>query len=340
VREVVLEVRDLEVVFPTHDGNVRAVSDLSYTLHRGETLGIVGESGSGKTVSSLALMGLLNPLRAQIGGEAIFGGRNVLSLPPEQMRGIRGKDIAMIFQDPFACLHPMHRVGDQIAEAVLAHSKVSKDEAGKQAVALLRAVGIPQPDERARDYPHQFSGGMRQRAMIAMGLVHRPAVLIADEPTTALDVTVQAQILELIERVKQEFDMGVILITHDLGVIAETADTVLVMYAGREMEYGPAREIFTAPQHPYTWGLLRSMPTIDVRLRELIAIEGTPPSLVAVPDGCPFHPRCPYSFAPCPTELPELRPLAGGHLDRCHLSPEIKREMGASSLAERLSAAR
>jgi peptide/nickel transport system ATP-binding protein len=340
VREVVLEVRDLAVVFPTHEGSVRAVSDLSYTLHRGETLGIVGESGSGKTVSSLALMGLLNRERTQIGGEAVFGGRDVLSLPPDEMRDLRGKDIAMIFQDPFACLHPMHRVGDQIAEAVLAHSKVSKGEAGKQAVALLRAVGIPQPDERARDFPHQFSGGMRQRAMIAMALVHRPSVLIADEPTTALDVTVQAQILELIERIKQEFDMGVILITHDLGVIAETADTVLVMYAGREMEYGPAREIFTAPQHPYTWGLLRSMPTIDVRLRELVAIEGTPPSLVALPGGCPFHPRCPYAFGPCPTELPELEALAGGHFDRCHLSQEIKREMGASSLAERFGAAR
>ncbi len=340
MREVVLEVRDLSVVFPTHEGNVQAVSDLTYTLHRGETLGIVGESGSGKTVSSLAVMGLLNRSRAQISGDAVFGGRDVLTLPEDEMRDLRGKDIAMIFQDPFACLHPMHRVGDQIAEAVLAHSKVSKGEAGKQAVALLRAVGIPQPDERARDFPHQFSGGMRQRAMIAMALVHRPAVLIADEPTTALDVTVQAQILELIERIKQEFDMGVILITHDLGVIAETADTVLVMYAGREMEYGPAREIFTAPQHPYTWGLLRSMPTIDVRLRELVAIEGTPPSLVSLPGGCPFHPRCPYAFGPCPTELPELLPLAGGHLDRCHLAPEIKRELGASSLAERMSAAR
>ena len=249
----------------------------------------------------------------------------------------------MIFQDPFACLHPMHRVGDQIAEAVLAHSKVSKGEAGKQAVALLRAVGIPQPDERARDFPHQFSGGMRQRAMIAMALVHRPSVLIADEPTTALDVTVQAQILELIERIKQEFDMGVILITHDLGVIAETADTVLVMYAGREMEYGPAREIFTAPQHPYTWGLLRSMPTIDVRLRELVAIEGTPPSLVALPGGCPFHPRCPYAFGPCPTELPELRsaggraprpvpPLAGDQAGDGRVEP--RRAAGRSSMSE------
>jgi peptide/nickel transport system ATP-binding protein len=340
VSEVVLEVRDLEVVFPTHEGDVRAVSGLSYTLHRGETLGIVGESGSGKTVSSLALMGLLNRERTQISGEAVFGGRDVLSLPPEEMRDLRGKDIAMIFQDPFACLHPMHRVGDQIAEAVLAHSKVSKRDADRQAVELLRAVGIPQASERARDYPHQFSGGMRQRAMIAMALVHRPSVLIADEPTTALDVTVQAQILELIERIKQEFNIGVILITHDLGVIAETADTVLVMYAGREMEYGPARDLFTAPQHPYTWGLLRSMPTVEFRLERLVAIEGTPPSLVAVPSGCPFHPRCSYRFAPCSTKLPDLVELPGGHLDRCHLSPEVKRQVGAESLSERRSVAR
>ncbi len=340
MREVILDVRGLTVVFPTHEGYVRAVSDLSYTLHRGETLGIVGESGSGKTVSSLALMGLHNRARTHIAGEAIFGGRNILSLSSDEMRALRGKDIAMIFQDPFACLHPMHRVGDQIAEAVLAHADVSKKHANRQAVELLGAVGIPRASERAQDFPHQFSGGMRQRAMIAMALVHKPSVLIADEPTTALDVTVQAQILELIERIKREFDIGVILITHDLGVIAETADTVLVMYAGREMEYGPAREIFRAPQHPYTWGLLRSMPTIELRLEQLVAIEGTPPSLVAVPSGCPFHPRCPHRFAPCATDLPELRPLTGGHLDRCHLPQETKREIGAANLAERQAAVR
>jgi peptide/nickel transport system ATP-binding protein len=340
VSEVVLDVRGLTVVFPTHEGYVRAVSDLSYTLHRGETLGIVGESGSGKTVSSLALMGLHNRERTQIGGEAIFGGRNILSLSTNEMRALRGKDIAMIFQDPFACLHPMHRIGDQIAEAVTAHADVSKKDALRQAVELLGAVGIPRAKERAQDYPHQFSGGMRQRAMIAMALVHKPSVLIADEPTTALDVTVQAQILELIERVKREFDIGVILITHDLGVIAETADTVLVMYAGREMEYGPARELFTAPQHPYTWGLLRSMPSIEHRLAQLVAIEGTPPSLVAVPSGCAFHPRCAHRFAPCATELPELLPLTGGHLDRCHLPADTKREVGATNVAERQAAVR
>ena len=336
--EVVLDVRGLTVVFPTPDGDVRAVTDLSYTLHRGETLGIVGESGSGKSVSSLALMGLLSRERTQISGEAVLGGREILSLPPDEMRQLRGMDIAMVFQDPFACLHPMHRVGDQIAEAVTAHSKVSKGVAGKRAVELLRAVGIPRADERARDYPHQFSGGMRQRAMIAMALVHNPSVLIADEPTTALDVTVQAQILELIERIKHEFNIGVILITHDLGVIAETADTVLVMYAGRAMERGPAREIFSSPQHPYTWGLLKSMPTVELRLAQLEAIDGSPPSLLAVPSGCAFHPRCPFLFAPCSTELPEMRQLPGAHLDRCHLPSEIKREAGIASLAGRRAA--
>jgi len=338
VSEVVLDVRSLSVVFPTQTGDVRAVSDLSYTLHRGETLGIVGESGSGKSVSSLALMGLLNRNRARITGEAVLSGRDLLSLPSDQMRDVRGKDVAMIFQDPFACLHPMHRVGDQIAEAVTAHVKVSKSEANKRAVDLLDAVGIPNAKSRSRDYPHQFSGGMRQRAMIAMALVHNPSVLIADEPTTALDVTVQAQILKLIERVKDEFDIGVILITHDLGVIAETADTVLVMYAGRVMEVAPSRELFQAPQNPYTWGLLGSMPTIERRLDRLVAIEGSPPSMVAVPPGCAFNPRCPYRFARCTTELPELKDVEGGHADRCHLSDQSKREIWAATAAERLGA--
>ena len=336
--EVVLDVRNLSVVFPTQGGEVQAVSELSYTLHRGETLGIVGESGSGKSVSSLALMGLLNRNRARITGEADLSGRDLLALSSDDMRAIRGKDIAMIFQDPFACLHPMHRVGDQIAEAVTAHAKVSKSEADKRAVDLLGAVGIPNAKSRSRDYPHQFSGGMRQRAMIAMALVHNPSVLIADEPTTALDVTVQAQILELIERVKEEFDIGVILITHDLGVIAETADTVLVMYAGRVMEVAPSSELFKAPQNPYTWGLLGSMPTIERRLDRLVAIEGSPPSAVALPSGCSFNPRCPYRFAPCTTDLPPLKAIPGGHEDRCHLSDQSKREIWTATAAERLGA--
>ena len=230
-----LDVRGLTVRFPTADGVVQAVSDVSFTLSRGETLGVVGESGSGKSVSNLAIMGLLNRQRTQITGEVEFMGRNLLSLPQDELRKIRGKDIAMVFQDPFACLHPMYRVGKQIAEAVTAHADVSKGAAWKRAIELLDHVGIPNAKSRARDYPHQFSGGMRQRAMIAMALVHNPSILICDEPTTALDVTVQAQILELIEEVKREFDIGVILVTHDLGVVAETAKSVMVMYAGRIM---------------------------------------------------------------------------------------------------------
>src|SRR4051812_23865537 len=322
-----LDVRDLSVRFRTRDGVVQAVSDLSFTLRRGETLGIVGESGSGKSVSSLAIMGLLNPALTDISGEVVFEGTDLLKTKRDQLRHVRGRDISMIFQDPFACLHPMYRVGSQIAEAVLAHAKVSKSKAWDRAVELLGAVGIPNAKVRARDYPHQFSGGMRQRAMIAMALVHNPDVLIADEPTTALDVTVQAQIVELIDRVKKEFDIGVILITHDLGVVAETATHVMVMYAGRVREYGSANEVFNAAQDPYTWGLLESMPTVDRRLERLIAIEGSPPSLLSPPPGCAFHPRCKYRFEPCDKERPPLTPMPGGHLDACHLPAERKREI-------------
>jgi peptide/nickel transport system ATP-binding protein len=327
--EKLLDVRGLTVRFPTPDGVVQAVSDLSFTLSRGETLGIVGESGSGKSVSNLAIMGLLNRARTTIAGDVEFKGRDLLTLPPDELRKVRGKEIAMVFQDPFACLHPMYRVGAQIAEAVTAHLDVSKAQAWSRAVELLDHVGIPNARSRSRDYPHQFSGGMRQRAMIAMALVHNPDILICDEPTTALDVTVQAQILELIEQVKSEFDIGVILVTHDLGVVAETANTVMVMYAGRVMEYGPAAEIFGRPQHPYAWGLLDSMPSIDRRLEALVPIEGSPPSLLAPPAGCPFHPRCPYRFEPCPTERPPLqRPAEDAHLDACHLPWEKKLALG------------
>jgi peptide/nickel transport system ATP-binding protein len=327
---LLLDVRDLTVRFPTSDGVVQAVSEVSFTLSRGETLGIVGESGSGKSVSNLAIMGLLNRSRTIISGAVEFMGRDLLTLPAGKLREIRGKDIAMVFQDPFACLHPMYRVGDQIAEAYLAHSDDGKSAANARAVELLDRVGIPNAKGRARDYPHQFSGGMRQRAMIAMALVHNPAILICDEPTTALDVTVQAQILELIEAVKKEFDIGVILVTHDLGVVAETANAVMVMYAGRIMEHGPAREIFEQPQHPYTWGLLDSMPTVERRLSALVPIEGSPPSLISPPSGCPFHPRCPHQFPPCITERPPLiarDPAA--HLDACHLAWHKKVELGA-----------
>jgi len=322
-----LEVRDLSVRFRTRDGVVQAVSNLSFTLRRGETLGVVGESGSGKSVTSLAVMGLLNRATAQISGEILFEGTDLLKLSPDQLRRVRGRDVSMIFQDPFASLHPMYRVGDQIAEAVLAHEDVSRAKARDRAVELLAAVGIPNAKVRGRDYPHQFSGGMRQRAMIAMALVHNPDVLIADEPTTALDVTVQAQIIELIDRVKRDFDIGVILITHDLGVVAETASHVLVMYAGRAREYGPAHEIFNAAQDPYTWGLLESMPTVEKRLDMLVPIEGSPPSLLHPPPGCAFHPRCKYRFEPCDKQLPPLVQMPGGHLDACLLPAERKREI-------------
>jgi peptide/nickel transport system ATP-binding protein len=325
-----LDVRGLTVRFPTPDGVVQAVTDVSFSLSRGETLGVVGESGSGKSVSNLAIMGLLNRERTVISGEVDFEGRELLGLDPDELRKIRGKDIAMVFQDPFACLHPMYRVGAQIAEAVTAHEDVPKARAWTRAVELLDRVGIPNAASRARDYPHQFSGGMRQRAMIAMALVHNPDILICDEPTTALDVTVQAQILELIEDVKREFNIGVILVTHDLGVVAETANSVMVMYAGNVMEYGPAAEIFARPQHPYAWGLLDSMPTIDERLESLVPIEGSPPSLLAPPSGCPFHPRCPYRFEPCATQKPPLKaPVPEAHLDACHLPWDRKLSIGA-----------
>jgi len=335
--QLLLDVRGLTVRFPTSDGVVQAVSDVTFTLSRGETLGVVGESGSGKSVSNLAIMGLLNRQRTAIAGEVVFNGRDLLTLPPEQLRDIRGKDIAMVFQDPFACLHPMYRVGAQIAEAVTAHEDVGKNRAWARAVELLGHVGIPNAKSRARDYPHQFSGGMRQRAMIAMALVHNPSILICDEPTTALDVTVQAQIIELIEAVKQEFNIGVILVTHDLGVVAETADSVMVMYAGRIMEYGPAREIFDQPQHPYAWGLLDSMPSVEKRLSALVPIEGSPPSLLAPPAGCPFHPRCRYRFEPCPVERPPLvAPVPDAHPDACHLPWEEKVREGAKRSVVRL----
>jgi peptide/nickel transport system ATP-binding protein len=337
--QLLLDVRGLTVRFPTPDGVVQAVTDVSFTLRRGETLGIVGESGSGKSVSNLALMGLLNRRRTQISGQALLEGKDLLALSDAELRNVRGKDIAMVFQDPFASLHPLYRVGDQIVEAVLAHSGISHSAAEARATELLSRVGIPNAKARARDYPHQFSGGMRQRAMIALALVHNPSVLIADEPTTALDVTVQAQILELIDSVKRDFNIGVIFVTHDLGVISETADKVMVMYAGRVREYGTQHEIFNGAQDPYTWGLLESMPTVEQRLERLAPIEGTPPSLIEPPSGCAFHPRCPYRFEPCSTQLPPLRIAGpGGHLDACHLPWERKQELWASKVSEELEA--
>jgi peptide/nickel transport system ATP-binding protein len=322
--EVLLEVKDLKVHFPTPDGVVKAVDGLSFSVSRGETFGIVGESGSGKSVTCLTALGLINRERAQVSGEILFMGRDLVKLSNENLRPIRGKDLSMIFQDPFACLHPFYRVGDQIVEAILCHDDIPKKQAQERTLELLSAVGIPKPRDRFRDYPHQYSGGMRQRAMIAMAMVHNPSLLIADEPTTALDVTVQAQILDLIDRVKQEFNIGVILITHDLGVIADVAQHVMVMYAGRAMEIAERDEIFSKPLHPYTWGLLESIPTVDARIERLVPIEGAPPSLIHVPPGCPFHPRCPHRFEPCDNERPGLEDRGGGHPDSCHLTANDK----------------
>jgi peptide/nickel transport system ATP-binding protein len=324
-----LEVEDLRVHFDTEDGLVKAVDGISYTVDRGETLGIVGESGSGKSVSSLTVMGLTRSRNARISGTVRFNGKDLLGASDDELRKVRGNEIAMIFQDPLSSLHPFYKVGSQIVEAIQTHKDVSKAQAYDRAVEMLGLVGIPEPRRRADSYPHEFSGGMRQRAMIAMALANDPKLLIADEPTTALDVTVQAQILELIDRVKRDFDIGVILVTHDLGVVAETVDSVMVMYAGRVREHGTAIEVFGAPQDPYTWGLLDSMPPIDRRLDQLRPIEGSPPSLVHPPSGCPFHPRCPYRFSPCPVELPPLRAPAGGHLDACHLPFDTKQVEGA-----------
>ena len=318
--EPLLEVKDLKVHFRTDDGVVKAVDGVSYSIAPGETLGIVGESGSGKSVTSLTVMGLTNSPQADISGEVIFQGQDLLKLPPDEMRTIRGDKISMIFQDPMTSLHPFYKVGDQIAEAILQHQNVSKKEAFQGAVDMLAKVNIPRPDERAKQFPHEFSGGMRQRAMIAMALALNPDLLIADEPTTALDVTVQAQILDLIDRLKDEFNAAVIIITHDLGVVAEHCDNIQVMYAGKAVEFGNTDDIYYNPHHPYTWGLLSSIPRLDDDLDRLVPIQGLPPSLINVPPGCAFHPRCPYRFEPCDKEVPALIPSDGHHAAACHLS--------------------
>ncbi|HTT51163.1 MAG TPA: ABC transporter ATP-binding protein [Streptosporangiaceae bacterium] len=327
--DALLDVRDLRIHFPTDDGLVRAVDGVSFTLERGRTLGIVGESGSGKSVTSLGIMGLHQGTRAQISGHIKLDGEELVGAPAARVRELRGSKMAMIFQDPLSSLHPYYTVGAQIAEAYLVHNKVGKQVARKHAIDMLGRVGIPQPATRVDDYPHQFSGGMRQRAMIAMALSCDPELLIADEPTTALDVTVQAQILDLIWDLQREYQSAVIIITHDLGVVAELSDDILVMYAGRMAEYGSAEDIFGSPGHPYTWGLLGSMPRLDqARLDRLVPIKGTPPSLINVPSGCPFHPRCQYAaetIGRSQAEVPELRPVAPGHLVACHLTTDQRR---------------
>jgi peptide/nickel transport system ATP-binding protein len=332
-----LEVKDLRVQFHTDDGVVKAVDGVNFSLDPGQTLGIVGESGSGKSVTCLSIMGLARGGR--VSGQANFQGKDLLKMHNDQLREVRGKQIAMIFQDPLSSLHPFYKVGSQIAEMILAHEKMSKKDARDRSIELLRLVGIPRPERRVDDYPHQFSGGMRQRAMIAMALALDPAVLIADEPTTALDVTVQAQVLDLIERLQDEFGTAIIMITHDLGVVADFADDVLVMYGGKPVEVADRRTAYYGPHHPYTWGLLQSIPSAGAEHTgdQLRPIKGMPPSLINLPTGCSFHPRCPYVMDVCKKDEPHLLPAAvagnGAHLSACHLSLEEKQRIWQQEVA-------
>jgi peptide/nickel transport system ATP-binding protein len=323
-----LEVRDLGVSFATEDGTVRAVDGVSFSLAPRDILAIVGESGSGKSVTVMTLLGLTRGVNARFEGSAQFGGQDLIAATDEQMRRVRGAEIAMIFQDPMSSLDPVYRIGDQIIEQILAHEHVSKAQARDRTIALLDQVGIPRARERVDAYPHELSGGMRQRVMIAMALSCDPSILIADEPTTALDVTIQAQILERIKELRDRTDTAVILVTHDLGVVADIADRIAVMYAGRIVEQGTVDEIFYDPQHPYTWGLLGSITRVDrERPRRLPSIPGAPPSLVNPPQGCRFRPRCPHAFDLCHDEpaLEARLPDMPEHLDRCWLSVDDKR---------------
>jgi oligopeptide/dipeptide ABC transporter ATP-binding protein len=322
---MLLEVDDLNVSFNTPDGVVRAVRGASFRVDSGQTLGVVGESGSGKTVSTQALVGLAPG--ADVSGRSTFEGQDLLKMSNSQLRAVRGARIGMIFQDPLSSLHPLYRIGWQIAELIRAHEKVSRAAARRRAVELLRLVGIPQPDRRVDDFPHQFSGGMRQRAMIAMAMALNPKLLIADEPTTALDVTVQAQVLEVVKRLQREFGTAIILITHDLGVIADVADNVCVMYAGQIVESANLRDTFYAQHHPYTAGLLQSIPSAALAGRRLQPIPGQPPSLVTPPPGCAYHPRCPYAMPICHIEPPPLRQVLGSqtHLSGCWLPSDVSR---------------
>ena len=323
-----LAVQDLSVTFPTEDGSVQAVDGVSFSVERGKTLAIVGESGSGKSVTAQAIMGLLDRRLSSVTGHAWLDGRDLVAMDDDEVRHERGSRMAMIFQDPMSSLHPFYRIGAQLSEAVLVHQKVSKQAAREQVLEMLNRVGIPDPKTRIDNYPHQLSGGMRQRVMIAMALINSPALLIADEPTTALDVTVQAQILELIGNLQQEYDTAVVMITHDLGIVADIADQVAVMYGGRIVESGTVDEIFYEPQMPYTLGLLSSVPRLDqMRAERLDPIPGNPPSPISLPPGCVFQPRCAYSDRvtghACETVRPELVDIGGGHTMRCHLDADL-----------------
>jgi peptide/nickel transport system ATP-binding protein len=330
VSEPLLKVEDLRVSFHTEDGVVHAVDGVTYDVDSGKTLGIVGESGSGKTVSSLTTLGLTRLQGASVTGHIYFEGRDLASLPDDELRTLRGNDIAMIFQDPLSSLHPFYKVGTQIVEAIRIHRDVSRQAARKSAVDLLELVRIPDPHRRVDQYPHEFSGGMRQRAMIAMALANEPKLLIADEPTTALDVTVQAQILALLQDLQDRLGMAIIIITHDLGVVAEITDEICVMYAGRIVERASTERIFDAPQHPYTWGLLKSIPSLDrSREEDLVPIAGRPPSLINRPSGCFFHPRCPYVRKRHRTVDPRLAPVPGepGHEVACLLDASVRSQI-------------
>ncbi|MET9717584.1 ABC transporter ATP-binding protein [Streptomyces rochei] len=333
-----LSVRDLSVRFATEDGVVKAVDGLSFDVERGRTLGIVGESGSGKSVTNLTILGLHNPHSTTIDGEIVFDGKELITATERELEQLRGNRIAMIFQDPLTAMSPYYTVGRQIAEPFRKHTGASKQEAWNRAVEMLGKVGIPNPAQRAKDYPHQFSGGMRQRAMIAMALVCDPDLLIADEPTTALDVTVQAQILDLLKDLQQEFGSAIVFITHDLGVIADVADDIMVMYAGSAVERGSTDQVLRAPRHPYTWGLLNSMPRLDSDLSAALApIPGTPPSLLNPPSGCRFHPRCTFQDrvggSRCVTERPQL---GADRSSACHLTTEQKRSIFIEEIRPRL----
>ncbi len=336
-----LEVDDLKMYFHTEDGIVHAVDGVSYTLDRGETLGVVGESGSGKSVTAMTIMGLISMPPGKIhGGSVTYRGKSLLDMSEEEMQHIRGNDIAMIFQDPMTSLNPVYKIGKQVGEGLRLHRGYSKAEALKRATELLDLVGIPEPEKRVNEYPHQFSGGMRQRVMIAMALACDPDILIADEPTTALDVTIQAQIIELMQEMQEKNGNAIIMITHDLGVVADVADKIMVMYAGRPVEFGTADQIFYESRHPYTWGLIRSIPeqAIDEK-KPLTPIQGNPPSLVNLPEGCSFAPRCPYATELCHKQRPERVELSGGHYAACHYAsdaefarknaPETSRTAGA-----------
>jgi peptide/nickel transport system ATP-binding protein len=336
--ESFLSVRDLKVQFSTEDGIVKAVDGLSFDVERGKTLGIVGESGSGKSVTNLTILGLHNPRTTTVDGEIVLDGKELVTATEKELEKLRGNNMAMIFQDPLTALSPYYTVGRQLSEPFMKHNGASKKEAKDRAVQMLEKVGIPQPEMRFDDYPHQFSGGMRQRAMIAMALMCDPDLLIADEPTTALDVTVQAQILDLLKDLQQEFGTAIIFITHDLGVISNMADDLLVMYAGRAVERGSVRDVLRSPKHPYSWGLLSSMPRLDGNIHEeLTPIPGTPPSLLNPPSGCPFHPRCAFKDEVEGSRCTDERPsLAEGRAAACHLTAEQKQTIFIDQIQPRL----